>query len=349
MGFRLGIVGATGVTGEVTLRILRERGFPVDELRLFASKRSTGRRIQWGDGEVVVEALEDGRFGGLDVVISATTSSLSREWTPRIAKAGAVVIDQSSAFRLDPDVPLVMPEINGEDARKHKGIIAGPNCTTAVAVMAVAPLHRAVGLRALVSSSYQSVSGGGRDGIAEFIEHSRKAVDQVEALRGHEPINLPEPEIFPRELAFNVFPHCESFEVGDDTSAEEAKMEPEMRKMLSAPDLLVHATAVRVPVLVGHSVSLTASLERELTPDEARACIGDFPGLRVVDDPAQGLYPTPQDAAGIDEVLVGRVRANRLVPNGLALFACGDNLRKGNALNAIQTAELVLGVSQDRA
>ena len=345
MGFRVGIVGATGVTGEVTLRLLRERGFPVDELRLFASRRSTGRRIPWGDGEVEVEALSDGRFDGLDVVISATASSLSRTWTPRIAERGAVVIDQSSAFRLDPDVPLVVPEINGGDAGAHKGIIAGPNCTTAVAVMAVAPLHRAAGVRSVISSSYQSVSGGGRDGITEFIEHSRKAVDQVEALRGHEQLNLPEPEMFPRELAFNVFPHCESFEDAEDTSTEEAKMQPEMRKMLGAPDLLVHATAVRVPVLVGHSVSLTVSLAREMLPDEARSAIREFPGLLVVDDPSRGVYPTPQDAAGIDEILVGRVRPNELVANGLSLFACGDNLRKGNALNAIQTAELVLGVT----
>lgn len=346
MGFRVGIVGATGVTGEVTLRILQERKFPVDELRLFASRRSTGRRIPWGDGDVEVEALEDGRFDGLDVVISATSNSLSKMWTPRIAAAGAVVIDQSSAFRLDPDVPLVVPEINGSDAAKHKGIIAGPNCTTAVAVMAVAPLHRAAGVVSVISSSYQSVSGGGRDGIAEFIEHSRKAVDQVEALRGHEELNLPEPEMFPRELAFNVFPHCESFEDVSDTSTEEAKMQPEMRKMLGAPELLVHATAVRVPVLVGHSVSLAVSLSREVSPDEARTAIGEFPGLKVVDDPSSGVYPTPQDAAGIDEILVGRVRPNPLLTNGLSLFACGDNLRKGNALNAIQTAELLLGVAR---
>lgn len=344
MGFRVGIVGATGVTGEVTLRILRERRFPVDELRLFASRRSVGRQIPWGSGDVAVEALDDGRFDGLDVVISATASSLSKEWTPRIAEAGAVVIDQSSAFRLDPNVPLVVPEINGEEARRHKGIIAGPNCTTAVAVMAIAPLHRGVGVRSVVSSSYQSVSGAGRDGITEFIEHSRKAADQVEALRGHEPLNLPDPEMFPRELAFNVFPHCESFEDGEDTSTEEAKMEPEMRKMLGSQDLLVHATAVRVPVLVGHSVSLTVSLAEKITPDEARSLIAGFAGLRVVDDPSKGVYPTPQDAAGIDEILVGRVRRNEFVANGLSLFACGDNLRKGNALNAIQTAELVLGL-----
>jgi aspartate-semialdehyde dehydrogenase len=344
MGYRIGIVGATGVTGEVTLQILAERSFPVDDLRLFASRRSAGRKVEFGGRDWEVEALQDGHFDGLDVVISATSAALSREWTPKIAEAGAVVIDQSSAFRLDPSVPLVMPEINGEDVRKHEGIVAGPNCTTAVAVMATAPLHRGVGVRSVISSSYQSVSGGGRDGITEFIEHSRKAVDQVEALRGNEKLNLPEPEIFPRELAFNVFPHCETFEEGSDTSTEEAKMEPEMRKMLGAPGLRVHATAVRVPVVVGHSVSLTLSLDREISPDDARRLIGDFSGLRVVDEPWKSAYPTPQDSAGIDEILVGRIRSNDIVENGLALFACGDNLRKGNALNAIQTAELLLGL-----
>ena len=345
MGFRVGVVGATGITGEVTLRILDERSFPVDDLRLFASRRSAGRRIPFRGRDWTVEALDDGNFDGLDVVISAIDSSVSKEWSPRIAEAGAVVIDQSSAFRLDPNVPLVMPEINGETAKIHRGIIAGPNCTTAVAVMAAAPVHRAFGIRSVISSSYQSVSGAGRDGVAEFVEHSRKAADQVDALRGHEPLDLPDMQSFPRELAFNVFPHCESFPEGADASTEEEKMEPEMRKMLSAPELRVHATAVRVPVVVGHSVSLTVSLDKGASPDDVRGALGAFPGIRVVDRPWLREYPTPQDAAGIDEILVGRVRSNDIVPNGIALFACGDNLRKGNALNAIQTAELVLGIS----
>ena len=345
MGFRIGVVGATGITGEVTLRILGERSFPVDDLRLFASRRSAGRRIPFDGRDWTVEALDDGHFDGLDVVISAIDSSVSKEWSPRIAEAGAVVIDQSSAFRLDPDVPLVMPEINGEAAKTHKGIIAGPNCTTAVAAMAAAPLHRAFRIRSVISSSYQSVSGAGRDGVAEFVEHSRKAADQVEALRGHEALDLPDMQSFPRELAFNVFPQCESFPEGADTSTEEEKMEPEMRKMLSAPELRVHATAVRVPVVVGHSVSLTLSLDEAASPDDVRDALDAFPGIRVIDRPWLREYPTPHDSAGIDEILVGRVRSNDIVPNGIALFACGDNLRKGNALNAIQTAELVLGVS----
>jgi aspartate-semialdehyde dehydrogenase len=274
----------------------------------------------------------------------ATPSSSSREWTPRVVAAGPLVIDQSSAFRMDPDVPIVIPEINPEAAASHKGIIASANCTTTVPIMAIAPLHRAVGLRSVICSSYQSASGAGRDGIVEVLDHARKAVDQVDGLRGEDTLDLPAPEVFPRELAFNVVPHCETFEAGSDTSSEEAKMGPEMRKILSAPGLRVHATAVRVPVVVGHSVSLAISLEREVRPEEAREIIGGFPGVRVVDEPSTGMYPTPLDAAGIDDILVGRIRGNEILDNGLSLFASGDNLRKGNALNAVQTAELVFGV-----
>jgi aspartate-semialdehyde dehydrogenase len=348
MGFAVGIVGATGVTGEVTLRVLEERAFPVGELRLFASDRSAGQAIRWKGRDVEVEALGDGRFGGLDVVISATSASVTREWAPRIAAAGAVVIDQSSAFRLDPAVPLVVPEINREDLAAHRGIVAGPNCTTAVAVMAIAPLERAIGIRWVISSSYQSMSGGGRDGMAEFLDLSRKAVDQPEGLRGHEPLQLGTPRCFPQVPAFNLFPHCESFAEGSDTSAEEEKMEPEVRKMLHAPELRVHATAVRVPVLVGHSVSLALSLRRPAEPAEARALVAAFPGLRLVDEPWSGAYPTPARAAGIDDVLVGRVRAVPGLENGLSLFASGDNLRKGNALNAVQVAECLLGIERER-
>jgi aspartate-semialdehyde dehydrogenase len=346
MSFAIGISGATGVTGEVTLRVLEERSFPVRELRLFASQRSAGQCIRWKGRDYTVEALEDGRFDGLDLVISATSASIAREWAPRMVEAGVVVIDQSSAFRLEPTVPLVVPEINKSDLETHTGIIAGPNCTTAVAVMAIAPLERAVGIDSVISSSYQSTSAGGRDGIAEFLDISRKAVDQPEALRGHEPLKLSIPQRFPQIPAFNVFPQCETFREGSDISTEEEKMEAEMRKMLHAPALLVHATAVRVPVLVGHSVSLALSLRRETTPTEARRLLSAFPGIRVLDQPWAGEYPTAIRAAGIDDILVGRVRSLRALKNGLSLFASGDNLRKGNALNAVQVAECVLGVDQ---
>jgi aspartate-semialdehyde dehydrogenase len=344
MTYNVGVAGATGATGQVALRILEERKFPVGELRLFASRRSTGRRLRWGDREIAVEALEDGNFDGLDLVLNATSASLAREWVPRMVSAGAVVCDKSSAFRLDAEVPLVVPEINGEAARSNKGILASPNCTTAVVLMAIAPLHQAVGVRSVISSSYQSVSGVGRDAVSELIEEARKSVDQLDALLGTDSLDLPEPETFPHVLSFNVFPQCETYPEGEDTSTEEGKMQPEVRKVLDAPGIALHATAVRVPVVVGHSVSLSLELEREVSADEARRIIDSFGGVRVVDEPWMAVYPTPLQATGIDDVLVGRVRTNPVLRNGLSLFASGDNLRKGAALNAIQTAELILGI-----
>ena len=343
--FNIGISGATGVTGEVTLRVLEERRFPVGTLRLFASQRSAGHTLRWKGRDHRVEALEDGNFRGLDLVISATSAALTREWAPRMVDAGAIVVDQSSGFRQDPSVPLVVPEINPEDLRSHNGIVAGPNCTTAVAVMAVAPLHRAFGVNTVISSSYQAMSGKGRDGMAEFIDASAQAVHQSEGLRGHRPLNVTAPEQFPHVSAFNLFPQCEEFRPGEDTSTEEEKMQAEMRKMLHAPDMAVHATAVRVPVLVGHSVSLALGLAKPATPADARRALEAFAGVRVLDEPWAKKYPTPLQAAGIDDVLVGRVRTVPFVANGLSVFASGDNLRKGNALNAIQVAEILLGVT----
>jgi aspartate-semialdehyde dehydrogenase len=344
MTVNVGVSGATGAAGSVTLELLRERGFPVGELRLFASRRSAGRKVRWGDREVEIEALEDGHFEGLDVVLNATSATLAREWVPRMVEAGAFVSDKSSAFRQAPDVPLVIPEINGEDAKSHTGVVASPNCTTAVALMAIAPLHKAAGVRAVISSSYQSVSGVGRDAVSELLEVNRKAVEQTDALWGREPLDLPDPVAFPHPLAFNVFPQCETFLDGADSSTEEQKMQAESRKILGAPDLVLQATAVRVPVVVGHSVSLSLSLERSVSPDKAREILSAFPGVRVLDEPGAKVYPTPQQATGIDDVLVGRVRDNPILPNGLTLFASGDNLRKGASLNALQIAELVLGL-----
>lgn len=344
MGFRIGVVGATGATGQITLALLRERSFPVDELRLFASRRSVGRKFAFGDKEVEVEALEDGNFAGLDLVLNATSAELARQWVPRMVEAGAIVSDKSSAYRLDPEVPLVVREINGEAASGHKGIIASPNCTTAVAVMALAPLHREAGVRSVISSSYQSVSGVGRDAVAELLETSTKALDQPEALWGLDEIDLPQSQAFPHPLAFNVFPQCETFEDGSDSSTEEQKMQSEARRILGSEDIVLQATAVRVPVVVGHSISLSVSLGREVAVEEAREILAAFDGVTVLDDPVNKIYPTPHQATGIDDVLVGRIRRNPVLENGLTLFACGDNLRKGASLNAIQTAELVLGI-----
>lgn len=346
MKYNIGISGATGVTGEVTLRVLTERRFPVRSLRLFASERSAGQTISWNGTDYVVEALDEGNFEGLDLVISATSAAIARQFAPKMVEAGAVVIDQSSAFRQDPRVPLVVPEINADALAGHHGIVAGPNCTTAVAVMAVAPLHRRFGVESVISASYQAISGKGRDGMAEFLETSAIAVRQSEGLRGHEPLDVPAPVQYPHVSAFNLFPQCEEFRAGEGTSTEEEKMQAEMRKILNAPTLDVHATAVRVPVLVGHTVSLAMSLSTAATSEAARRALAAFPGVRVLDEPWNKIYPTPLAAAGIDEVLVGRIRTIPFLNNGLSVFASGDNLRKGNALNAIQVAERLLGVER---
>ena len=277
VNLNIGISGATGVTGEVTLRILEERKFPVGTLRLFASRRSANQIIRWKGRDYPVEALEDGNFKGLDLVISATSAALAREWAPRMVEAGAIVIDQSSAFRLDPSVPLVVPEINAAISISHRGIIAGPNCTTAVAIMAVAPLHQAFGVdsrRQLVVSGDVRQGPRRHDGVPRRVgaEPSLKAKVCADINRS----TSPAPVQFPHLSAFNVFPQCEEFRPGEDTSTEEEKMQAEMRKMLHAPNLAVHATAVRVPVLVGHTVSLAMSL------DESREPAGRAPRIRVV-------------------------------------------------------------------
>ncbi len=340
----VGVLGATGLVGEVLLRLLAERGFPVDDLRLFTSQRSAGRRLEWDGREIALELPEAGRFRGLDLVVVAAGSAVAREWVPRIAAEGPVVIDNSSAFRQDPDVPLVIPEINGHALSSHKGVIANPNCTATAALMAVGPLHRHTTVRTMITASYQSVSGTGRAAVDELLEQTGKAADQVEALRGHERLNLPDPQVYAHHLAFNVIPHCEEFPPGEDTSTEEAKMQAESRKILESPDLVVHATAVRVPVVVGHAVALSVSLERAMQPSEARDLIAAFPGVRVVDRPEAGDYPRPLASAGVDETLVGRIRANPALPNGLSMFVAQDNLRKGAALNNVQIAEaLFLG------
>lgn len=335
---KVGVAGATGVVGAVVLELLASREFPVSELRVFASPRSAGRKLEWKDQQLVVESVSEANFDGLDVVITSMGSELAQRWAPVMTGAGAIVIDNSSAFRRDPAVPLVIPEINGEAALGHTGIIANPNCTTAAVLMALAPIHKAVGIRAVISSSYQAASGTGREAVLEFLDQLQKGVDQIDS---GEPLNLPEPRIYSHPLAFNVFPHCETFPAESLESTEEEKMRLEMRKILDAPALEVSATAVRVPVVTGHSASVSISCGKPVSVDEARLLIAGFPGTKVLDDPGRGIYPTPLQAAGIDEVLVGRIRPNPILENGLSLFVCGDNLRKGAALNAVQIAELV--------
>ncbi len=335
---KVAVVGATGAVGTEMLRILDERAFPVDELVPLASSRSAGRTIRFGDREVTVQELSLDALRGVDLSLSAAGASIARGFVREAAAAGTVCIDKSSAFRMEPDVPLVVPEVNPEALEGSPRIIAVPNCTTIVAMMALAPLHRAAGLRSLVLSSYQAVSGAGRDGTRELAEQIEKLRDQVEELGRPDIDALPTGDVFGKTMAFNVLPKIDAF-AADGSTGEEVKTVNESRKILGIADLDVAATCVRVPVPVGHSVSLLARFSRAITPEEARELLARAPGVDLRDDPANGVYPSPLEAAGRDEVLVGRIRQAPGHDDALLLFACGDNLRKGAALNGIQIAE----------
>jgi aspartate-semialdehyde dehydrogenase len=338
MGLKVAVVGATGAVGTEMLRIMEARAFPVDELLPLASARSAGRTISFGGRDITVQELTVGVLRDVDLSLSAAGASVAQGFVREAAAAGTVCIDKSSAFRMEPDVPLVVPEVNPEALEGSPRIIAVPNCTTIVTMMALAVLHRAVGLRSLVLSSYQAVSGAGRDGTRELAEQIEKLHDQVEELGRPDLDALPSGNVFGKTMAFNVLPKIDSF-TDDGSTAEEIKTVQESRKILGIPDLDVAATCVRVPVPVGHSVSLLARFSRAITPEEARELLSEAPGVELRDDPVSGTYPSPLEAAGRDEVLVGRIRQAPGHDDSLLLFACGDNLRKGAALNGIQIAE----------
>jgi len=325
---RVAVVGATGAVGTTMLEVLEQRGFPAREIVPFASERSAGREVAGR----TVRALTPGAIEGFDVALFSAGSGVSREWAPRFAKAGAVAVDNSSQWRMEPDVPLVVAEVNPEALDTHAGIVANPNCTTMQMVVAIAPLHDAVGIERLILSSYQSVSGTGA-----------KAMEELET-QAHMLLHGQEPEpglVYPHRIAFNVLPHVETFSDGDDYSTEERKVIRETRKILGEPDLRVTATCARVPVLVGHSESINLELREDISPERARELLAAAPGVTLVDDPAQARYPLPIDAAGGDDVLVGRIRRDPSNPRTLNLWVVGDNLRKGAALNAVQVAELL--------
>ena len=344
MGLKVAVVGATGAVGTEMLRILESRAFPVDELVPLSSARSAGRVISFAGRDVTVRELSLDALQGVDLSLSAAGASVARGFVREAAAAGTVCIDKSSAYRMDPDVPLVVPEVNPEALEGSPRIIAVPNCTTIVAMMALAPLHRAAGLRSLVLSSYQAVSGAGRDGTRELAEQIAKLHDQVEEL-GHPDLEaLPTGEVFGKTMAFNVLPKIDAF-AADGSTGEEVKTVQESRKILGIADLDVAATCVRVPVPVGHSVSLLARFSRAISPEEARGLLMEASGVEVRDDPAHDVYPSPLEAAGRDDVLVGRIRQAPDHDDSLLLFACGDNLRKGAALNGIQIAERVFSTA----
>ncbi len=330
-GVAIAVVGATGAAGQATLRILEERKFPVRELRCFASERSVGKTVSFKGEPVVVQRIEASAFKGVEIAFCSAGSAQSREYAPMIVRAGAVVVDKSNAFRMDPAVPLVVPEINAHAARQHQGILACPNCTTIVTVMPLKPLHDAGRLQRVVATSFQSASGAGVKGIEDLRQQA------LAWARGEAMV----PRHFPHQLAFNLIPHIDAFGP-DGYTGEEMKLIRETRKILELPDLLVNPTTVRVPVFTCHSVAVNVETEAKLTVARARDVLSRFPGLRLWDEPAENRYPMPVLVEGQDDCFVGRLREDLSHPRGLNFWVVGDQLRKGAATNAVQIAELLL-------
>ncbi len=329
---RVAVVGATGAVGSTMLGIMRERSFPASEVVAFASERSAGRKIDWGEQELVVQPLTPESIRGFDIALFSAGSGTSEEWGPRFAEAGAIVVDNSSFWRMYDHVPLVVSEVNPEALEGHRGIVANPNCSTMQMVVALKPILDAVGIERLVISTYQSVSGTGQRAVEELHDQARAILEADE---------LKPPSVYPHQIAFNVLPQVEKFKDGDDYTTEERKMMAETRKILGTDDIGISATCVRVPVYTGHSESINVQTRAALSPDECRELLASAPGLVVIDDPANGLYPLAIDAAGRDDVLVGRIRRDPSHERCLNLWVVGDNLRKGAATNAVQVAELL--------
>jgi aspartate-semialdehyde dehydrogenase len=349
MGARVAVLGATGAVGTEVLRLIASRGLDIEgEPVLLASERSAGARLPWGSGEVEVRAVGAGAFDGVDVAIFSAGATRSREWGPVAAERGAIVIDNSSAWRMDPDVPLVVAEVNPEAAaHRPRGIVANPNCTTMVLMVAAKPLHDAFGLVAMVATSYQAAGGAGQSGIVELAEQARALLADPTRLvhDGAGAEASVEASTFSKPIAFNVLPHCGTF-LDNRHTDEEMKLVNESRKILGLTDLAVSPTCVRVPVFVGHAINARLTFSRPVTRAEAIAAFEGAPGMRLVDgtglDGEALAYPTPLASAGIDDVLVGRVREDLADTASIDLFVVGDNLRKGAALNAVQLAEIVL-------
>ena len=327
---RVAVLGATGLVGREMIRVLEERNFPVDELRPLASSQSAGREILFRGTSWTVRAVDERAFDGIDLALFSAGSGPSRIWAPVAAEAGSVVVDNSSAWRMDPSVPLVVPEVNGETAL-GRAIIANPNCAPLQAVVAAWPLHKEAGLDYMSAVTFQSVSGTGRDAVEELDRGSRAALAGEESL----------PSVYPHSIAFNALPHIGAFD-GEGVSEEEWKMVRESRKIMALPDLSVSCTTVRVPVFRGHSEALIFRFRRDLAPERAREILSCAPGVVVVDDPASASYPLAREAAGTDPVYVGRIRRDTALDRALALWVVSDNLRKGAALNAVQIGEFLL-------
>lgn len=329
--YRVAILGATGAVGTELLELLENRNFPVSDLKLLASPRSAGSTLPFRGEQLPVEAVSESSFKGIDLVLASAGASISRQWVKPVVEAGAVMIDNSSAFRMDPTVPLIVPEVNAAAAATHQGVIANPNCTTILMSVAVYPLHQLLPIQRIVASTYQSASGAGARAMEEVKQQS------IAILQGEEP----KPEVLPYPLAFNLFPH--NSKLGENGYCEEEmKMVNETRKIFGQPDLKITATCVRVPVLRAHSEAINLEFEAPFSVEKARAILSQAPGVKLVEDWQANYFPMPIDASGKDEVLVGRIRQDISNPNGLELWLCGDQIRKGAALNAIQIAELLI-------
>jgi aspartate-semialdehyde dehydrogenase len=334
---RIAVLGATGVVGQEILSVLEQRDFPVTSLCPLASARSAGRTVTFRGKDVEVKPAGPDSFTDIDLVLASAGATVTKELAPAIRKSGALLIDNSSAFRMDPETPLVVPEVNGDAATRHNGIIANPNCVAIILTVAVAPIHRAVGIRRIVVSTYQSASGAGLAAMQELQSQTKDVLEGREAL----------PKALPHQIAFNVFSHNAT--VGPDGyNGEETKVMAETRKILADPDLAITATCVRVPVLRAHTESINLTLKQPLSPQRARALLAEAPGIEIVDDREKNLFPMPKIATGRDAVYVGRIRRDLSQPEGMGLdlFVCGDQLRKGAALNAVQIAEMLVGARE---
>ena len=330
-GYRVAILGATGAVGTELMALLAERQFPLTELRLLASPRSAGKTLPFKDQSITVQPLSDRAFDDIDIVLASAGASVSREWAAKATAAGAVVIDNSSAFRMDSHTPLVVPEVNPQAAAKHQGIIANPNCTTILMTVALWPLHQIQPIQRIVVATYQSASGAGAQAMEEMKQQAQAILDGTE----------PKTEAFPYPLAFNLFPHNSPLN-DNGYCQEEMKMVNETRKIFGEADLRVTATCIRVPVLRAHSEAINLEFATRFAQEQARSALAGAPGVKLLEDWDANYFPMPRDASGEDDVLVGRIRSDLSHPNGLELWLCGDQIRKGAALNAVQIAELLV-------
>ncbi|MBI2328327.1 MAG: aspartate-semialdehyde dehydrogenase [Chloroflexi bacterium] len=327
-GYRVAIVGATGLVGQEFIKTLEQRDFPVESISLLASDRSDGKRLFVSHQEIEVKETLPESFKGIDIALFSAGADISRHFSPIAAQSGAVVIDNSAAFRMEPHVPLVVPEVNPEDIKRHKGIIANPNCSTIQMVVALYPLHRVNPIKRIIVDTYQAVSGTGKAAVEELTLQAKQVLEGQNTV----------PHVYPHQIAFNILPEIDVF-LDNGYTKEEWKMVEETRKIMHANDIAISATCVRVPVFTGHSEAVHIEFSRPMSPDEARRILTQAPGVKLLDDPVISLYPQPWAAAGTDEVFVGRIRQDASHPRGLAMWVVADNVRKGAALNAIQIAE----------